>query len=549
MDFQSTIRAFQNDLVKWRFPPPSSFSEGFAFERYRKKMEKPDHERVTELTEACFNEFISFDQDLPDQLTHPSGEWYQARILLHSWIRGSWKRSPVDFPTGSSFHPTKGLNSVESRLARGKWSCTPENFELFSELVYNHKALKRAFRKRYNSWYRKRDFRESQSWSDRYLWSRLGCPRKIFEWKLRQITSFVRGSRFATVPKDNRRRRPINLEAFGNILTQRQQGVFLRDCLFKSLGLDLRTLQHVHKARIRNTGVATIDLKNASDSVSLALCRFLLPRVFMADLEQTRSSLLFGLDCDYHVPKKISSMGNGFTFELMTLILTAICRTLDPEATVYGDDIIIAKDRAPRLIELLSEVGFVVNTEKSFIEGPFRESCGANYHDDEGYVKSFDFLWPETIADCALIFNKTKILAQCYTGFLPLLKRLRRHIPRALQGGPLSDDLVSSLEEFSWDSEERLATYFACDSKGSRSKRTDRLSRELCYPVNDVGLVPILVFRPQKASQTMTDLSAAWHWGKYEMYLHSGRRADDTVTGSGRWSLKHSLRVGDFVYT
>jgi hypothetical protein len=87
--------------------------------------------------------------------------------------------------------------------------------------------------------------------------------------------------------------------------------------------------------------------------------------------------------------QKFSSMGNGFTFPLQTLIFYSLAWALQPAievgpqrpqvAVAYGDDIIVPSDVAPKLAELLRYVGFKVNAEKSFWEGPFRESCGKDY--------------------------------------------------------------------------------------------------------------------------------------------------------------------------
>jgi len=74
-------------------------------------------------------------------------------------------------------------------------------------------------------------------------------------------------------------------------------------------------------------------------------------------------------------------MGNGFTFPLETLIFWALTRAVcGSTATVsaYGDDIICPSDRAEDVIAVLTEVGFSVNLEKSFWNGPFRESCGSD---------------------------------------------------------------------------------------------------------------------------------------------------------------------------
>jgi hypothetical protein len=78
-------------------------------------------------------------------------------------------------------------------------------------------------------------------------------------------------------------------------------------------------------------------------------------------------------------------MGNGYTFEMETLIFWAavrVCRRHTRDHApfrVYGDDIICGKQTADLLLPFLAWLGFPCNSSKTFLEGPFRESCGADY--------------------------------------------------------------------------------------------------------------------------------------------------------------------------
>jgi hypothetical protein len=78
-------------------------------------------------------------------------------------------------------------------------------------------------------------------------------------------------------------------------------------------------------------------------------------------------------------------MGNGFTFELESLLFYSIAKAvselldLEGEVSIIGDDIIINSRGYTLLTEVLNQLGFVVNNEKSFWQGPFRESCGADW--------------------------------------------------------------------------------------------------------------------------------------------------------------------------
>jgi hypothetical protein len=84
--------------------------------------------------------------------------------------------------------------------------------------------------------------------------------------------------------------------------------------------------------------------------------------------------------------EKFSSMGNGFTFELETLIFATLARTVvsmnggDPSrVSCYGDDLIVPSSDYKDVMAALRMFGFQPNMKKTFAEGPFRESCGGDY--------------------------------------------------------------------------------------------------------------------------------------------------------------------------
>lgn len=126
---------------------------------------------------------------------------------------------------------------------------------------------------------------------------------------------------------------------------------------------------------------ATLDLSSASDTIATKLVSHLLPFGWFTLLNSCRSSTVV-LDGAPIRLEKFSSMGNGFTFPLESLIFWALVSSLEPDsnfASVYGDDIIVPTHLAERAIRILQICGFELNMEKSFWTGPFRESCGADY--------------------------------------------------------------------------------------------------------------------------------------------------------------------------
>lgn len=541
----NTISAFQKTLTSFNFIPAASFSELFAQKRYEKKMEVPDSANNSALATLCWEDWLSTDSGLPN-IHLPKGEWYKARLSLHRGMLPV-RLDDVRFPKGTEFIPTRGYNSIEARLSASRWTCTIDNFDLMARVCYSHKALKRAVRRRYANWFSQKSFDFTERQADAFLFRRFKHVEKssfaIFSWKLSRVVNITQGSRFSTVPKNNEKRRPINVEPFGNILTQRAIGVFLRKELERLYDVDLDDLAKIHRQKISSVDeIATIDLRNASDCISLELCKFVLPQNLYAAILKTRSSMVLGPDGSYYITKKVSSMGNGFTFELMTLILTAICRTLDPEATVFGDDIIIKREYATKLISLLEDVGLQVNEDKSFIDGPFRESCGANYHKDEGYVESYDFKYPTSIGDCVVIWNKVVRLAPLYPSFKRLQLSLSRSLPPSLHGGPNLEfqqcdmlDLVGK----AWDQDPivNFPLYFVTPKYTGKdlSHELEEQVRLLHYEPSRFKLVPGFEFKSKLRSQTVKHLSARRHWAKYEMYLDAGRRSKDVITDEGEW--------------
>lgn len=543
---ECTIRAFQKILPQFRFDQASSFSEAFAQDRYTKKMEVPDSSRSNDRKSLCWDNWIKNDESLPG-IGLPLSEWYKARNFLHESL-GQYRQTKLRFPKGSELEPTRGQNSVEARLAQSRWTCTYDNFDAFVSVCYQHKALKRAARRRYERWFRRKQFDITMKSANRIVYEKFrnsrNPGREIFAWKLSMVTTLVHGSRFSTVPKNNEKDRPINVEPFGNTLTQLQMGSWLRTEILRIFGLDLDRLADLHRIRIKDVEeIATIDLKDASDSISVELCRFLLPKRIFHKLQEYRSQMVLGLDRSYHMTKKISSMGNGFTFELMTLILLSVCKVLDHEATVFGDDIIIRRDKAARLIVLLSDVGLKVNMEKSFTDGPFRESCGGNYHQDEGYVESYDFHYPESIGDCVLVWNKVRRLSRLYPSFKKLRDTLYRSLPNALHGGP--DPNFDSCEAIDLigngfkgeSSSVNFPLKFVTDLVGNRevSSKIKAKLDSLCYDADRFRLYPGFEFKPELRSKTTRTVNRSRQWAKYEMYLASGRVSKDVITSRGEW--------------
>jgi hypothetical protein len=207
-------------------------------------------------------------------------------------------------------------------------------------------------------------------------------------WDLTKVT-FQPGNKVVTVPKSSKTDRTIAIEPGLNLWFQKSIGSMIRRRLLR-LGCDLNSqLRNQRLARVGSkfSNLATVDFSAASDSISVATVEALLPLRWFTIMNLARSR--FGsLEGHQFFYEKFSSMGNGFTFELESLIFLALarscCRFLrlnEREVSVYGDDVIIPIEAFNLFVEICKIYGFSVNRQKSYSSGSFRESCGSHYFD------------------------------------------------------------------------------------------------------------------------------------------------------------------------
>lgn len=143
---------------------------------------------------------------------------------------------------------------------------------------------------------------------------------------------------------------------------------------------------------------ATLDLKDASDRNSLALCKKLFNHVpvLRHAIEKLRSPYYFKSSRnptarkEYRIMEKLATMGNGicFPFLAMSCYVAAVTgivtsgysiREAMNNILVYGDDIIVPSQCYDHVRSSLIAFGLKVNEGKSFRKGFFRESCGSDY--------------------------------------------------------------------------------------------------------------------------------------------------------------------------
>jgi len=228
------------------------------------------------------------------------------------------------------------------------------------------------------------------------------------------LPDVVKGNRLDFVPKNDDISRSICVEPSLNMFYQLGFEAVLNERLKDHWGIDLTYQQFKNRelARKGSTDLwsfSTIDLSSASDSISLKMLKWLLPPDFYSLLVKLRSPMAELPDGRFAELHMISTMGNGYTFPLQTIIFSAVvlaCFRMDGLAPIFpygtregnfgvnGDDIVIPSCITQKVLRLLHLLGFTPNDSKTFVEGPFRESCGGDYYNGRNlrgvYIKKLN---------------------------------------------------------------------------------------------------------------------------------------------------------------
>lgn len=265
--------------------------------------------------------------------------------------------------------------------------------------------------------------------------------------------SLVRTSKYITVPKSLTKRRGISMEPA--TLQYFQQGVMitLYDYIKRYLPQiplrDQGTNQTGAFLGSKFSYYCTIDLSNASDLVGYQLVKDLFHGTHLLKyLMCTRSDHTLMPDKTQICLNKFAPMGSALCFPTESIVFAACCEFIkrharsrwdmdDTTYSVYGDDIIINNSLYNATSLALSELGFVINHDKSFHTGPFRESCGKEYHNGIDVtpmkyrltVKSFDNISPENYAAMCSTVNSA-----AQRGYFQLRKFLLKPIIRGKLG-------------------------------------------------------------------------------------------------------------------
>jgi hypothetical protein len=241
---------------------------------------------------------------------------------------------------------------------------------------------------------------------------------------IEDFPQFQVGNQVVTVPKDSKADRVIAIEPGINLWFQLGLGKMLRDRLART-GVNLRSQkrnQNLAKLASCTGKLVTVDFSSASDSISSSLVQALFSNeeslTWFKVMDLIRSK--YGTyDKSTFKWAKFSSMGNGFTFELESLIFyTAAfvtCKGYGADVrsiSVYGDDVVIPIEAYEPFRQLCEFLGFTVNIQKSYSSGCFRESCGSHYYNG---------------VDCKPIFLKEKIATPQHVFNVANILRIRSH--------------------------------------------------------------------------------------------------------------------------
>lgn len=237
---------------------------------------------------------------------------------------------------------------------------------------------------------------EQIAWFD----SEMSQVDSVQEYWLRQLTSDPLRSVYHEVSSLKLTLVPKTFKSFRSIMPNTTIGSYMSYGLgemirkrLKRKGYDISSLQQRHRflacrASLHDTHV-TADLSSASDCITRDLVQRLFPPDWFKILDQSRISTVELPDSSYVESLTFCTMGIGYTFPLQTLVFLSLLKAIQATMfdrfdrrtiSVYGDDMIYASRMHSEVVHYFGKIGFVINLDKTFHKGGFRESCGGDYY-------------------------------------------------------------------------------------------------------------------------------------------------------------------------
>ena len=242
-------------------------------------------------------------------------------------------------------------------------------------------------------------------------------------------------ARLVTVPKTCSSLRTITVEPLLNQFVQQGLNDHLRKeidrCPVMSCCLALSTQEPNQILALEGSRTGewvTVDLSSASDRLSTQLvesCFAHRPR-FLSAILGCRTPFV-EVDGRSIQLKKYAGMGNATTFPIQSYVfaLIAITSMIENDESlsfrklaayasnvrVFGDDIVIRTEHFPTFAKWISSCGLVINKDKTFSKGNFRESCGIDAYDGTSVTPVYLRQDPQSISTDASSF--VGILSTC----------------------------------------------------------------------------------------------------------------------------------------
>lgn len=214
----------------------------------------------------------------------------------------------------------------------------------------------------------------------------------VDEWKL---------SKVLFVPKDARGPRVISKEPMFLLKMQMSFLDWSTEALEKETNFRINFADQSKNRELARQGsidgkITTADLKEASDRIRYLVALALygnspIFHYFLTKVRSTHSVLKTKKSVKTVRLTKLSGMGSGLTFPILALTIhIAVCTMISKRHAipyrdvmsmvyVYGDDLIVPTMYYHHVKPALEAVGLMLNANKSFSKGPFRESCGGDF--------------------------------------------------------------------------------------------------------------------------------------------------------------------------
>lgn len=570
------------------FETPTRCVDALVAHRIVSKFHVVDKTRSEELRLNAFENYKLYEDEVLTNTHEGFNLWCsgrtgyvlrKAREFLHDIFKNyhvDLKHASLEYTSGESYISSGGEVSLTAKLAdRDHWTTTWSCLEDTVFLVYHNSSLKRIARNHVGFV----DRETRRKLYDEYRHSNDVGYAVFRRLLIDHVLVFVDGARGTSVPKDNNKDRFINVEATFPMILQRLVARSIR-CVLAANGNDLGSTfsekfttgkvgsprheaqklqavrpekenffpdaQAVHIDLIKSRDFSTIDFSNASDSVLWKVVCALFPKEIRDDLMKYRSSIVT-LGDSIVEPLKLSSMGNGFTFEVMTSMLFAIGYMFSDRTRVYGDDVIIPNQSAHEFIDVCAYIGFSTNMSKTFINSPMRESCGGFYHDAIGYLTSYAFGPIESFQDVLITCNKLTIILEA--------NQVSKEVRFALEEtrDAIKSDIPASrkgpIPSCSAMKDQNMAYYCYDEDWGRKHKKSGKCRNNFqltlkrfhsvfsSYQVqtNDIAVVFVPVYVPNISKKVRFEEAT------YAAFLYAGRNSKVTVRGRGKWVDKPAV--------